>query len=62
MAWEKKNLHLIRFELLANELQNPKCGRSASGADSPILIPNIYDVCATDAYICDCRQVVVDLW
>ena len=53
MAWEKKNLHLIRFELLANELQNNKCGRSASGADSPILIPNIYDVCATDAYICD---------
>ena len=34
----KKYLYLIRFKVLSNELQNPKYGRSASGAERPILI------------------------
>ena len=35
---KKKYLHLIRFVVIPNELQNPKYGRSASGTEKPILI------------------------
>ena len=42
MGWEKKHLHLRRFVVLSNELQNKKYGRSASGAERPILIPSTY--------------------
>ena len=40
MGWTKKEyLHLIRFEVFLNELQNLKHSRPASGAEMPILIP-----------------------
>ena len=37
---KKRYLHLGRFVVLSNELQNPKYGRSASGAERPTIIPS----------------------
>ena len=43
MGWKKTNYpHVIRFAFLSNEQHNTKYGRSASGAEGPILIPSIY--------------------
>ena len=38
----KEKLPLIRFQYLANELQNIKYGRSVSGTERPTLIPSFF--------------------
>ena len=51
-------MHLLRFEVLLSELQNPNFGRSASGAERRILISSIYHFPSKPSYleIITCRE------
>ena len=35
-------LHLVRLILCWDDMQNPSYGRSANGAERPVLIPSLY--------------------